>query len=456
MDGPRATGVAIALALLLALSPVAALPTTDASTGTAGAPSDAPPARTGTPTADAGPPASAAATSPPVTERNGTTAYLSLPSSDVTTSTVAVVRLDVGATMAMDDATLRGRYARLRLVEAFEAAETAAERRATIARSHERLDERIATLERRERQALARYNRGSIGPQTYLRELAAVDAGADALAPAVQQLYQYTQSVDDSSVDAAAVAELKARLVGLQGPVREQAKRAMRGDEDTERVFVSTSASGVVLSTIVGEEFDRQFVREAYLPDQRAAGAPDQFFRDDQYQLEAAQDRARALYPWAFDNQLAFSVGSRTGAPFLYLAGVYSVTVDHRQGTARNGDLITYIDGGTADVFREVQYLSVDEVPTSGPRVNTSDGLLLQVNRTYAGGPLEIQVRDNESNDPVAATVTLDGERVGRTGPDGRLWTVTPRDPFVVNATARDTTVSVPITFPSDPFASQS
>jgi hypothetical protein len=203
----------------------------------------------------------------------------------------------------------------------------------------------------------------------------------------------------------------------------------------------------------VGESFDRQYVREAYLPDERAAGAPDQFFRNGQYQLEDAQDRARELYPWAFDNQLAFSVGSRTGAPFLYLAGVYSVTVDHRQGTPRNGDLITYVDGGTTEVFREVQYLSVDDVPTAIPRTNTSDGLVLQVNRTYAGGPLEVSVRDSETNASVSATVYVDGKRVGHTGADGRLWTVTPRDPFVVEATTGDRSVEVPITFPTGQFA---
>lgn len=444
MDGPRATGVAIALALLLALSPVAALPTTGgpADGSAATLVRDAPATTNATDT-----------TTPPVTDRNGSTSYLTLPSGDVQTSTVATVGLDVGASVAMDDAALRGRYERIRLVEAFQSADTVEERRAVLARALERLDERITTLEERERRVLFRYNRDAIGPQTYLRELAAVDAGADALSPAVQQLYQYTQSVDDPPVGAADVAALKARLVGLNGPVRERVEDAMRGETTSQRVYVSTSDSGVVLAAVVGNEFDRQYVREAYFPDERAAGAPDQFFRDGQYQLEDAQDRARELYPWAFDNQLAFSVGSRTGAPFLYLDGVYSVTVDHRQGTARSGDLITYLDGGTTEVFREIQYLSLDDVPTADPQTNSSDGLLVQVNRTYAGGPLEIRVRDAETNDPVGATVSIDGEQVGETGPDGRLWTLTPRDPFEVNATARNTTVSVPITFPSDQFA---
>jgi hypothetical protein len=450
MDGPH-PGVVLALTLLLALSPVAALPIADAPLDAATAPTDAATATGGVPFADGT--RTEAAARPPVTERNGSTAYLTLGSGEVEATNVTAVGLDVGASVAVDDARLRARYEQLRLLEAFESASTAGERRAVVALARDRLDERIAELEARERRALRGYNRGDIGPGAYVRELAAVDAGADALSPVLQRLYQYSQSAEDSPVEPAEVAALKARLVGLSGPVRELAASAMQGEASVERVYVATSGSGVVLSAVVGESFDRQYVREAYLPDERAAGAPDQFFRNGQYQLEDAQDRARDLYPWAFDNQLAFSVGSRTGAPFLYLAGVYSVTVDHRQGTPRNGDLITYVDGGTTEVFREVQYLSVDDVPTAIPRTNTSDGLILQVNRTYAGGPLEVSVRDSETNDSVSATVYVNGERVGRTGADGRLWTVTPRDPFVVKATTGDGSVEVPITFPTGQFA---
>ena len=437
MNGPRATGAALALALLLALSPVAALPTA----GVPPAPSDPAPTLTDD------------TATPPVTTQNGTVGRLVFPGGEQETATVAAATLDVGASVAMDDAALRGRYERLRLVEAFENASTAAERRAVVSRAYERLDEHIATLERRERQALQRYNRGTTTAETYLRELAAVDAGADATSPAIVQLYQYARTVDDSPVDKATIAGLKARLVGLNGPVRERVKQAMRGDTTTERVYVSTSGTGVILAAVVGDEFDRRYVREAYLPDDRAAGAPDQFFRDGQYQLEEeAQSRASELYPWVFDNRLSFSVGSRTGEPYLYRAGVYSVTVDHPQGTSRSGDLITYLDGGTTEVFREVQYLAVDEIPTSAPRTNRSDGLLVQVNRTYAGGPLEVRVRDNETGEPVSATVRVDGERVGETGPDGRIWTLTPGDPFLVNATTDDASVDVRITFPSDQF----
>ena len=438
MNGPRATGATLAFALLLALSPVAALPT----------------AGTLSPASDSTTPLTNATNTPPVAAENGTAARLIF-SGDVETATTTMVALDVGGSVAIDDASVRGRYEQLRLLEAFDNAETTAQRRTVVSRTHERLDERIATLERRERQVLQRYNRGAISTGTYLRELAAIDAGADSLSPAVGQLYQYTQVIVGSSVSTADVSELKARLVGLNGPVRERVKRAMRGETSTERVYVSTSETGVVLSTIVGEEFDRQFVREVYLPDERAPGAPDQFFRDGEYRLSPdVQDRASELYPWAFDNQLSLSIAG-TGAPFLYRAGVYSVAVDHSHGTARDGDLVTYIDGGTTEAFREVQYLSLDAIPTADPQTNRSSGLLVQVNRTYAGGPLETRVRDSETSDPVAATVRIDGDRIGETGPDGRLWTVTPRDPFLVNATTPEgASVDVRITFSSDQFGS--
>jgi len=455
MDSPRTTGVALVLALLLALSPVAALPAGPGATAGHSAPPAAPsgvlvPVPPAAPAADGSPPIAR-----PVTEQNGSVGRLVFPSGTQQTATVTTATLDVSAAVAMDDASVRGRYELLWLVEAFGAADTQVERRAVLAESRERLETRIESLERSERRALRRYNHGDITVRAYLRELAAVDAGADGLSPAVAQLHQYSQAVDDSPVSSAEVADLKVRLFGLNGPVRERVKRALAGESDGGRVYVATSDSGVVLSTVVGSEFERRFVREAYLPTERPAGAPDQFFRDGGSQLGDAENRARELYPWAFENELGYSVGLRTGEPFLYLAGVYSVTVDHPQGTAQSGDLVTYIDGGTTEVFRETQTLSLDEVPTSAPQMSTSEGLLLQVNRTYAGGPLEIRVRDAETGEPVAADVSISGSTVGETGPDGRLWTLTPGDPFDVRAERGDATVRIRTTLPSDPSGSQ-
>jgi hypothetical protein len=449
MESHRPIGVIVVIAVMLVFSPVAALPMTPPIGGVA----DGMTEQGGDVSANsrgAGMSQPTATALQPVIPRNGSTAYLSFAAGETTTSVVTTTSLDAGGSVAITNAKLRSEFERLRLVSAFEAAETSAERRQVLNRALERLETRVTTLESRERQALTKYNRDDIEPQTYLRELATADAGADSLLPAIDQLHQYSLAVDNNPINTGEIAELKMSVVGLTGPVRERLKQAVSGKTSAERVYISTSDSGIVLSAIAGGAFDRQYVREAYLPGNRVVGATDEFFQNGQYQLERAQSRARELYPWTFENQLAFSVGSRTGAPFLYLAGVYSVSVDHQQGTARNGDLIAYIDGGTTDAFREVQYLSLEQVPTAPSQTSTSEGLLMQVNQTYVGGPLKVSVRDVETGDPVAATVNVQNETVGTTGQNGQLWTLTPNDTFTVLASTGDANVSVSISSPDN------
>jgi hypothetical protein len=76
-------------------------------------------------------------------------------------------------------------------------------------------------------------------------------------------------------------------------------------------------------------------------------------------------------------------------------------------------------------------------------------GLLLSVNRTHAGGPLAVRVQSNATADPVGATIVVDGEPVGTTGSDGRLWTLAPRETFTVTASTGDRNVTVGPLLPS-------
>lgn len=435
MDGLRTVGLATALALLLALSPVAALP------------SVAPSATGHGPTATDG----EATAAPPVVPSDNTTAYLALREADLERTAFQVVRLDAAGATAIDRARLDGRYTYLALVEAFDGG-SEAHRRAVLQRSFERVQRRADALDRREREALSAYNAGDLSTRAYLRELAAIEAGAEALSPSINLLYRHSESLRSPPVTEAELASLKVQLLGLDGPVRNRITQSMRGDARPTRVYVETTPHGVVLTTVVGEAFNRQFVREVYLPSARDTVAPDQFFSDGQHDLDAAERRARELYPWAFANQGGISTGVRTGQPYLYRAGAYSVAVDHPHGTARQGDLVAYLDGGTANVFREIQYKDLSEIPTDAATPNVSrrvsDGLLVQVNRTHEGGPLEVRVRDAESGDPVSATVSVDGDSLGSTGVDGRVWTVTPRRAFNVTATVGDRSVTAGPMFP--------
>jgi hypothetical protein len=59
----------------------------------------------------------------------------------------------------------------------------------------------------------------------------------------------------------------------------------------------------------------------------------------------------------------------------------------------------------------------------------------------------------NATGAPLRGEVTVAGERVGRTGPNGALWTLGPAEQFRVSATHDDTTVNVtatPVTMSKD------
>ena len=354
-------------------------------------------------------------------------------------------RIDVGGAIAVDRQLAQSRFELYRLEERVDAAESAADRAAVLSETQRRLDGQIDDLERRERQGREAVNDRQLPAQAYLTELAVLGTRADGLTSVVGELFRYSESTETAAVTDRTIVDLKARLLGLRGPVRDRLVAVIEGESERRQTYLRTSETGVVLATMGGDSIAREYVREAYEPAARSVGSGDRFFRDGQYRLGEAQERARLLYPTAFDEQLAFSVGSQTGTPFLYTAGIYSISVDHTQGTTRSGDLITYIDGGSGDVFREEQYLSVRGIPTETAGSAVTDGLRLEVAETYTGGPLKIQLTANETGDPIAGDISISGTAMGRTGADGQLWVLRPTAPYEVRASARGDTVSVSV-----------
>lgn len=380
---------------------------------------------------------SAQASTPVVGNDTGTTNRLALPATEVETSTVGNASLDVASAIGTGTDAAAGEFTVLRLEEAFAAAETPEQRREVLRRSRDRIATRITDLRERERAALDAYNAGDIGTQAYLARLARIHAGATRLETAVGRLSEYASGVPEAPVTDDEIASLRARLLPLQGPVRERAIRSLTGEDERMRTYVTTSTTGVVLATLTGPAGE-QYVRTAYLASARMPGEPDQFEGGEDHPFTVARDRAQELYPWVFENRLALSIGD----PLLYRAGVYPVVIDHPHGVSRRGDLVTYLDGATTDAFLEHQYKRTSRLPTETLGTNESDGLRLVVNRTHAGGPLDVRVTTTNGTD-VDAAVTLNGDDVGTTGLDGRLWTIAPDGRISVNATANGETVSV-------------
>ncbi|MFB6205266.1 MAG: hypothetical protein ABEJ05_01890, partial [Haloglomus sp.] len=378
-----------------------------------------------------------------------TTAYLAL-AKPTETRRFGTATFDVGGVVASDGAATHSTYQATWLRSTFlSAGDNATRRRQVVERAADRIGARITALEQRERHALTRYNAGAISTRTYLRELAAIDRAAGSLRGAVQLLRTYNDAVGDP-VSPRRIAAMKARLLPLEGPVRARVAATMAGEEPPVRVYVETSSEGVVLAMVDRGQFSQRYVREAYVPSARNPGGTDQFVRGGE-RLEAARDRAAELYPWVFANQAGTSIGTYTGEPFLYNAGVYSVRIGHPHGTSRTYDLVTFLDGSTRDVFREIQYKDLSSIPTVAAGSNVSQSLNITVERTRTGGPMLVRVTDATTGEPVQVDIRVEGESVGQTGIDGERWVIAPASTTRVTAVTGTRTVSLVVSSDGPP-----
>jgi hypothetical protein len=457
MTGPRslhlpAVAVTLAVAVAMVLAPVAGLTAVSGADESSVGPAAVPPtpgdsprsvtSATGVGTRSAAERLSTDLREPVRTDRN-TTAYLALVA-ELETRRFGTATFDVGGAIAADGGSTRSTYETTWLRSSFAAAgDNRTRRQRVVERSADRIEARIDALERRERRALERYNSGEISARTYLRELAAIDRAAGSLRESVSLLHTYSAAVGQP-VSERRIAAQKVRLLPLEGPVRDRVHAAIRGDEPPTRVYIETSSQGIVLATIDRGAFTQQYLREAYVPSARNSGGIDRFERSDN-RLRTARDRAAELYPWAFENRGPTSTGSFGGEPFLYSAGVYSVRVGHPHGTSRTYDLITFLDGGTRGVFREVQYKDLSAIPTVAAGSNTSSGVTLQVNRTRTGGPMLVTVTNATTGAPVEATVLANGERVGVTDIGGERWLVAPGPTATITAVSGERNVTTTV-----------
>lgn len=337
-----------------------------------------------------------------------TTNYLDVERSAVERGEHDTPSLDVGAAVELETVRLRGAYNEHAFAAAYGEAPNETARTARLRTAVSRLDRRIREIERRQQRAIDAYNAGEITTAAFLTEVAMADVAARQVAAQFRDLRQRAGFALTESLDQR-IDSLETDLVSLRGPVRARVVAGLFG-ERPGTTYALTTSNALVLATTDGN----QLYREAHLPDNRASGEPNQFVTDsDPSGITAANERAVDLYPWVYGD---------TG-PSLQRPGstsVYSISLDHSQG-----ELQLYLDGATRSVFREVQVLRLERVPTT-TTVNTTGSLELRVNRTYGTGPMEVRVVDPLTGEPVDATVLVNGVRVGETGTDGSLWTVAP------------------------------
>lgn len=296
------------------------------------------------------------------------------------------------------------------VVQRIESADTETERQREILAALSRVERDEVSLNSRQNEAFREHAAGNISNRELLDELVRIAATAREYDERLDELSELADETDGFS-SPTRLDELQVALQVYEGPVRDQALAAARGETAATDIYVESSDSAVVLATID----DGEYVREAFRTDRWDRGGGE-ISNDD------AINATAAAYPEtaALREPDAFGAGS-----------VQRITIPHEFGTLR-----TFVSGGTEQVFVEHQRIALDAFPDSEPVTESGDGFNVTVDRSYAGGPVTVTVRDEEADEPVAdVTVTKsvgdgDSQSIGSTNEDGVARTLSPADTY--------------------------
>ena len=319
------------------------------------------------------------------------------------------------------------------LDQQLQAASSSEQKQQLLTQFRYQIENRIISLKARERQAASEFSNGSISATEYVRTLGRIDAEAEEVRHAIRVLDKRVGSVSNFGMPGID-RTLNGKLATLEGPVRHRVSQLSQSRAAPTRIYAETTDTGVVLSMIV----DGTYVREAVRLDARTPSAANSI------SLREAQNQIYQQYPWALNH-----TNGPTTIEQYRVANIYSVTMHHQ-----HGNFTAYLDSGTEKVFKETQfkYLTRQQSLPPGPGVqNTtstalgSENVTLTVNRSYAGGPLRVELT-NETDAPLNGQVTVGGHSIGKTGSDGVLWALSPAKQFRVSATYEGTTINQTVT----------
>ncbi|MFW6436704.1 MAG: DUF7094 domain-containing protein [Halococcoides sp.] len=331
---------------------------------------------------------------------------------------VAAPGADLGTAAYGDADSLRSELAVASLETRLDRAESDDQRQAAVRSAADRLEMRLATSRSERRAAGEEFENGSRSADSFALALARVDGDARrhlAERRAIRSAVDERPTVSLSNGLESTISErsgIDGEALALQGENRQRLRRAaVTGDR--QPVVLTVSDHGVATRAVTDETYYRDVTRwDRQNPD------GENVFRDaDGGPVSAAYDRAKSEY-YTTVYEMAITSGTNNPSILTYGGSIYRVTFPYDGGRVR-----AFIDGNTTDPFRELQRQSIETLDPQQRATHTGDGLEVAVNATAPGGPLSIEVTDDG---PVDARVEMDNRTVGRTGPDGRLWTVDP------------------------------
>jgi hypothetical protein len=309
------------------------------------------------------------------------------------------------------------------MVERVESANTTAERRERLETTLQDLEARVDDLDERQTTAVAAYGRGEASARELLVTLVRVSIAAEELNDRRNRIEELAADTRGFDVDRGRLASIGNQLSAFRGPVRAHAEAVLRGEVDPHRFYLSTGPRSVTVSTVL----DDTYLREAYRGDLRNGAG-------DAIELEVALDIVATSYPVIWNT-------TREQTQVFGGGETYPVRIAHSRG-----DLTAFVDSDARVVYAEHQRRPLASMVADQRAEGTGEGVRLVVNQTYPGGPAQIRVVDSVTGDPIDATVSLaietgDATRLGTTGDDGTLWTLSPYRRYTVTVEAQGESV---------------
>jgi hypothetical protein len=377
----------------------------------------------GTPVADTDNATGVATGRPITTFDNRTTRVLILPPAEIQRNGTADSVSDASTALGFRDQRLDARLRTIALNRSIETTESQLDREEIIRTELSRAETRTSALRQQERTLFRSHNNGSITSRELLVGLARIDARAERVIARIDALETAADDIEQFSIGSDA-SSAKEDLRAIQGPIREHVSRTLRAETGATTVYVETTDTGVVMSMLDGEAY----YRTAYLPSVRNPDA-----QDGGLVVDDIRPRMQELYPREADIGRIEATHPGTGDT---LRGTI-VRLNESEGADDRVifRVTAYFDRGSQQMYKEEVIRTLETIRSPQQVTSTREGLQLQVNRTYPGGPMLVSLRDTQTDEMVDGDVTINGFNVGRTGADGRLWVLSRRGTFTVTAT---------------------
>ncbi|ADD04959.1 uncharacterized protein Nmag_1380 [Natrialba magadii ATCC 43099] len=299
------------------------------------------------------------------------------------------------------------------------------DREQRIQTAYENTKDQIDALETREREAVLAHQNGDLSDGELVQVLVENYYEASALEETLFAL----QNDDDIDVVPSQRQQFRADRTLLEfqtTAIRETLAEANEaGNPNTSYEFrIQTSESGYRLSALDGDTYSTETVRF----DNRDADAPNRYESIDQMIEDIT-----AQYPWAHDH----------GSPHYQdnsLENLYWVDLPHD-----NGQLDIYVDAGTGDVYREAQEVSVESLPTVETETKSTGRIERTFDKTPSIGPTVLTVTEDGSDEPLQATIRVDGREIGATDENGSITYLPPADSYNITIDGETESVSAPV-----------